>query len=121
MVADLALRPHYGRFMLTHLSTTTQLASRLRGRRVSAIRGRSLFWYDGHSASTRCPDCANVAHHLLDDMLLDIDAWRSIGGCADRIVSNLLASVGNLAPKNWLAQLMVSLAGSIPIVEMHAG
>lgn len=45
---------------------------------AAALSEASAFVYDGHVATLRCPDCSNVGHHFVDDLLLDIAAFQAL-------------------------------------------
>lgn len=120
-VASLQQRPSGGRFVFTHLGSPLALARHFKGMHVVAWRGQSQFLYDGHASSTRCPNCANIWHHLLDDLLLDLVVWFTNRDVVDRVVVNLLASVGHEGPKRWFKQLLESLAGDLELNKMYAG
>mmetsp|Transcript_69645 Transcript_69645/g.115345 ORF Transcript_69645/g.115345 Transcript_69645/m.115345 type:complete len:845 (+) Transcript_69645:60-2594(+) len=114
-------RPHSnrGRFVMTSLSTTQELAERLRGFQVTRFTGLSFFWYTGHKDSTNCPDCSHVEHALLDDMLLDLlIAYINPSledSSVEQIVTNLHSSVGLQSHRKWIEQVLSRLAGDLMV------
>ncbi|CAE7796758.1 unnamed protein product [Symbiodinium microadriaticum] len=67
--------------------------------------GLSRFVHDGHSASQRCPDCANIGHFLLDDTLIDVVARVANQDISDlqvqRTVANLHSNLGAASVKRF--------------------
>jgi len=129
VVEELEHRPLLGRFVTSHLTDTHELAFHLVGdfagsigRPVVALPGSSLLLYDGHKLSARCPDCANIEHALVDDLLLELAAWYLDGGVAESVVLNLHGSIGEVSPKVWFESLVRSVVGDVaPIVDMQPG
>ncbi|CAE8659652.1 unnamed protein product, partial [Polarella glacialis] len=121
LLRALHARPAHGRFILTELNSLDRFAEKLSGRQVTRLSGLSLFWYDGHKASCRCPDCANTEHVMEDDLLLELLAWRSPSLAEEpvaQIVTNLHASVSHLSPKEWAQQVIRRIAGNLTQVQM---
>ncbi|CAK9115966.1 unnamed protein product [Durusdinium trenchii] len=57
--------------------------------------GLTRFVHDGHSQSQRCPDCANIGHFLVDDMLIDLVAFLQTRNLpVERTVANLQSNLG---------------------------
>ncbi|CAE7664439.1 unnamed protein product [Symbiodinium sp. CCMP2592] len=67
--------------------------------------GLTRFVHDGHSPSQRCPDCANIGHFLLDDMLIDVVARVANQDISDlqvqRTVANLHSNLGAAGVKRF--------------------
>ena len=104
--------PPDGRFVATHYDFAEAETERIR-RNVSYLQGTSLFWYDGHIASLRCPDCSNIDHHVQDDAILDwITAYFGVSNVT-QIVFNNHASDGHLKPRKWFAQVAALVASAI--------
>ena len=84
--------------------------------------GSSLFIYDGHSVSTRCPGCANIAHFIADDLLMSLLAMLETGATVNRTVANLLATEGRRPVKNFQLDLLASLFANVQLMgpdEVH--
>jgi len=99
------------RFFLTNAASSQELGDLLSGisAPVTHIGGTTLFSYDGHPASVRCPDCSNIMHHIIDDLLLDVAAWRlwrASHGPVQHVVLNLMGSFGHAGAKAWFRDVL---------------
>ena len=82
--------------------------------------GESLFLFDGHSTSTRCPSCANLWHFVADDLLMTMLALieerahpkskDEAGSKQVRTVANLLATEGRREVKRFQLDLLHALS-----------
>ena len=85
-------------------------------------KGDSLFIYDGHSVSTRCPGCANLGHFFTDDLFMSLLAMLETGVTVNRTVSNLLATEGRRPVKNFQLDVLRSVFNDLELMgpdEVH--
>eukprot|EP00929_Paragymnodinium_shiwhaense_P108308 TRINITY_DN74625_c0_g1_i1.p1 TRINITY_DN74625_c0_g1~~TRINITY_DN74625_c0_g1_i1.p1 ORF type:complete len:1666 (+),score=396.03 TRINITY_DN74625_c0_g1_i1:123-5120(+) len=109
-----------GRFLRSNAANTSQLGAWLSGvftttspvSTTTHIPGFSLFIYDGHPPSLRCPDCSNIGHHLIDDLLLDVVALQEllpIFGVPGWALVNLWSSVGHTPQRTWFRENLLAI------------
>ncbi|CAE8737144.1 unnamed protein product [Polarella glacialis] len=111
------------RFLTTHSARDATTAVAKLVRNASFLSGLSLFWYDGHLSSLRCPDCSNIDHHMQDDAMVDwITYFFGNFSSVRQVVTNMHASEGELRPKKWFSQLVDAVAADIaPVDRMRKG
>lgn len=109
------------RFVATHLDDVDTLVAFVGN--ATFIPGLSLFWYDGHSPSARCPDCANIEHSFQDDAIADwVMYFYKNPVSVKHVVMNLHASQGSRGAKSWFSGLLHKIAADIaPVEHMEKG